>query len=162
MNKQLRTLALSIMALLLIGNVAAAPALAKQQQIARCYRVCSVPDRPFAGPKFAAINISGNWDSAYGPAEFVIGEQNADGSYQLTGKWNQNGEIGIFTHGIYRPTQNGGTVRAEYFMPWKKMYGQMDGTITFGGKMMETHYKQPGDTRSWSFNRSPNHVITRL
>lgn len=107
-------------------------------------------------------DISGAWSSPYGVLTLRMDGKDQDGNVVVSGTWNNAGTINQIVYGRFEPATAGGTLKFEYYLPAKTLYGYAEFKLdasqtTFKGKYFETG--QDGD---WIMTRKKGYKPSTL
>jgi outer membrane protein OmpA-like peptidoglycan-associated protein len=99
------------------------------------------------------IDISGPWESDYGPVNLRI-VRVVDGKAYLVGSWKQGKNTGTIVDGVF----DGASIVMNYYVPWSICYGKWVLNIDPNHKQFLGKYQQRNDTGSWNMVRPPNYI----
>jgi hypothetical protein len=106
------------------------------------------------------IDISGVWNSAWGPTDMHL-KPNGDGTYAVTGSWNQGpGHVGKITGGTWNPTAR--TLSISYYTPWDKTSGHGDFTMHPNNLELNGTWGQKNAHGTWHLARPAGYALQYL
>ncbi|MBN1347537.1 MAG: hypothetical protein JXQ73_32905 [Phycisphaerae bacterium] len=120
--------------------------------VASCFFVLSVSCGAVS-VQAALVSIAGQWNSAAGPVTIEHASNYSGQPLAIKGYWIHKRNKAIITGGTYDPVQRKAV--AQYYLPWKNMYGKVTWMLAEDGKALFGQYQQPDSQGVFHLYRGP-------
>ncbi len=99
------------------------------------------------------VDISGRWNSQFGPVQLNMDGKDVDGEAIVSGSWTNANTIGQFVNGRFKTTTAGGALRSAYYLPAQHVYGFAEFKLDPTKTVLKGSYNQVGQTGTWVLTR---------
>ena len=120
--------------------------------------VCAPPIGTSDGPVQAAsasdlpiTDISGTWNSSFGPVTLKVEGLDSDGQAVISGSWHQGATKIVF--GRFQPRTVGSALSMEYYVPAMKHYGYAEFKLDVTRTVLTGKYYETDQTGDWVLTR---------
>ena len=110
----------------------------------------------------AVVDISGDWDSKYGVISLKVKGVERNGDAIVTGTYKSGNNSAPIVFGRLVKRGSGNTLKIEYYMPWKPLYGYGEFGLDSKKGLLRGKYFQAEDSGEWVLTRrGGGNLITR-
>ncbi len=103
-------------------------------------------------------DISGRWNSQFGPVVLNMDGKDVDGEAIVTGSWTNASTVGQFVNGRFKPGTTGGVLRSAYYLKAQHIYGFAEFKLDSSRTVLNGTYSQLGQAGPWVLTRDKGFV----
>ncbi len=110
----------------------------------------------------SSVDISGPWNSNFGPVDLKVLGKDADGLIIVSGSWRNAGNVGEIIYGRFAPATTGGVLKIEYYVPSRQIYGYGEFKLATDNSTLTGQYYEADQSGNWNLNRGRGYKTAML